>query len=466
MRGAARNILGWLAGVVVAVLLLGGGYLVGLRHAGHDHGPEEGKSTGQEVKQQWTCGMHPFIIRDEPGLCPICHMDLTPVKAGTAGNGGALPAAGGAGPDEIAVDPVTVQNMGVRTEKAALRSLAGNLRTVGLLTYRENSTFSLNSKIDGWVEKLHVNREGQKVVKGQPLLDLYSPELVAAQEEFLLALRNARRLAASPVADVSEGAARLLAAARTRLDYWDIGAAQIAALERSGQPAKTLTLYSRHDGVVTSRKVLEGMRVSAGEELMQVADISRLWVNARLYEYQLPWVSLGQEAEVELPFAVGTVFRGAITHVYPYLDERTRTATARIELDNPGLTLKPQMYATVTIRSAAVQRLAVPADAVLQSGSGQTVFVALGEGRFAARPVRIGLRSEDGYVEVVSGLEAGEQVVVSAQFMLDSESSLREALRKMTAPAPAAAAAEGLPAPGNGAAAGKAPAEPLDDLFR
>ena len=464
MREAAKKILGSLAALAAAVLLIGGGYLAGLSHIGHDHGPGGEPAAGQEVKQQWTCGMHPFIIRDEPGLCPICQMELTPVKAGTAGNSGVLPAAGGAAADEIAVDPVTVQNMGVRTEVAALHSLSGNLRTVGLLTYEEGRTFSLNSKIDGWVEKLHINREGQKVVKGQPLLDLYSPELVAAQEEFLLALRNARRLAASPVAEVSEGAARLLAAARTRLDYWDIGAAQIASLEGSGKPSKTLTLYSRHDGVVTSRKVLEGMRVSAGEELMQVADISRLWVNARIYEYQLPWVSLGQEAEVELPFAVGAVYRGTITHIYPYLDERTRTATARIELDNPGLTLKPQMYATVTIRSAAVQRLAVPADAVLQSGSGQTVFVAQGEGRFAARAVTTGLRGEDGYVEIVSGLQGGEQVVVSAQFMLDAESSLREALRKMSAPAPAA---QGVAtAQGSATVEGQPPAEALDDLFR
>ena len=464
MRGAAKKILGSPAALAAAVLLLGGGYLAGLSHIGHDHGPGGEPAAGQEVKQQWTCGMHPFIIRDEPGLCPICQMELTPVKAGTAGNSGVLPAAGGAAADEIAVDPVTVQNMGVRTEVAALHSLSGNLRTVGLLTYEEGRTFSLNSKIDGWVEKLHINREGQKVVKGQPLLDLYSPDLVAAQEEFLLALRNARRLAASPVAEVSEGAARLLAAARTRLDYWDIGAAQIASLEGSGKPSKTLTLYSRHDGVVTSRKVLEGMRVSAGEELMQVADISRLWVNARIYEYQLPWVSLGQEAEVELPFAVGAVYRGTVAHIYPYLDERTRTATARIELDNPGLTLKPQMYATVTIRSAAVQRLAVPADAVLQSGSGQTVFVAQGEGRFAARAVTTGLRGEDGYVEIVSGLQGGEQVVVSAQFMLDAESSLREALRKMSAPAPAA---QGVAtAPGSATVEGQPPAEALDDLFR
>ncbi len=470
----------WLLIVVLISGAVAGGYYFGARqHDGHNH---KGEVALEKVGQQWTCGMHPFIIRDEPGLCPICHMDLTPVKAGTSGGSSApgpskwrspmdpsyvrdqpgkdsmghdlVPVSedGGDG-NSISIDPVTTQNMGIRSEAAAKRSLATTLRTVGLIAYEEGKKVSINSKIDGWIETLHINREGQDVKKGQPLLALYSPELVAAQEEYLLALRNGGRLAGSPLPEVAESSRRLLAAARTRLQYWDISDAQIETLKASGQPSKTLTLYSRHNGVVIMKKALEGMRVMAGEELLQIADISRIWVNAEIFEYQLPGVSVGQEAEIELPFAAGTVHRGKITHIYPYLKNETRTAVARIELDNPGLAFKPDMYATIRIRSGAVEALAIPADAVLNSGTAQTVFVALGGGKFAPRQVRLGVSGDDGFVQVLSGLEEGERVVVSAQFMLDSESSLREALRKMMGPtsseAPATAAGENL-----------------DDLFR
>ena len=276
---------------------------------------------------------------------------------------------------------------------------------------------------------------------------------MAAQEEYLLALANGRRLAASPVPEVGESAKRLLAAARTRLQYWDISAEQISALETSGQPSKTLILYSRHGGVVISKKALEGMRVMAGEELLQIGDVSRLWINAEIFEYELPWVAVGQEAEIELPYAPGKVHRGKITHIYPYLRNETRTATARIEVDNPALTLKPEMYATIRIRSGAVYTLAVPADAVLNSGRIQTVFVVQEGGKFEPRPVTLGVSGEDGYVQIKEGLKEGERVVVSAQFLLDSESSLREALRKMS-----------------GTASSEVPATPggdqLDDLFK
>ena len=426
---------------------LAGGYFFGARqHLGHDHAGEAGT---EKAGQKWTCGMHPFIIRDEPGLCPICQMELTPVKAGTSeGNEMA------ANPEaSIAIDPVTTQNMGVRSEVVAVRSLSRTLRTVGLITYEEGRKYSVNSKIEGWIEKLHVNREGQEVKPGQPLLAIYSPELVAAQEEYLLALANGRRLAASPVPDVAESAKRLLAAARTRLQYWDISEAQIAALEASGQASKTLTLFSRHGGVVTMKKALEGMRVMAGEELLQIADVSRLWVNAEIFEYELPWMALGLEAEIELPYATGKIHRGKITHIYPYLNNETRTATARIEVDNPGLALKPEMYATVSIRAQAIDTRASPLDAVLNSGTVQTVFVVREGGKFAPRPVTLGVKGDDGYVEVREGLAEGERVVVSAQFLLDSESSLREALRKMSGAVPSEAPA----APGG---------DQLDDLFK
>ncbi|KAB2888762.1 MAG: efflux RND transporter periplasmic adaptor subunit [Desulfobulbaceae bacterium] len=491
--------------IVALVAALGGGYLLGIRSpAGHDHGsPQLGSGTRQEAeeqKQQYTCGMHPFVIQDEPGLCPICGMALTPLKPGAGGSqqqaaavtkwrspmdpGYVRDAPGkdymghdlvpvtdgsGSGGGEITIDPVTAQNMGVRTEPVVRRKLVKTIRTVGMLTYEEGRQFSVNSKIDGWIEKLHVNQEGQMVKKGQPLMEIYSPELVAAQQEFLLALENSRRQLSNPVTEVVQSSERLLEAARTRLKYWDISPGQINAIERSGQITKTMTLYSPHTGVVSMKKALQGMRIMAGEELLQVSDISTIWVNADIFEYELPWVKVGQTARVELPFAAGRVFEGKITYIYPYLKNETRTAGARIELVNPGLELKPDMYATVNIDAGAVdEALAVPVNAVLNSGKGQTVFVARGDGRYEPRQVKTGVVDDSGYVQIVSGLSEGESVVVSAQFMLDSESTLREAVQKMMAPAGAGEKAGAAPEQGGPAAApgAKDKAGDLEDLFK
>lgn len=416
--------------ILIALLTaLGGGYYLGGRHhPGHDdHAAPE-----SDAKTQYTCGMHPFIIQDEPGLCPICNMQLTPLKVGPQGQGGGTE---GAAAGTVSIDPVTTQNMGVRTEPVRRAALARTIRTVGLVAFDEPRQYSINSKSDGWVERLHVNQEGQPVKKGQPLLEIYSPELVAAQHEYLLALRGYQRLADSTLPQVAENARRLLDASRTRLRYWDISEKQIAALEQSGEARKTLTLYSPQGGVVTMKRVLEGMRVMAGEELLQIADLSRVWVNAEIYEYELPWVKVGQTARVELPFAPDQVLSGKITYIYPFVQNETRTVRARIEFPNPGLALKPEMYANVLIDTAAVpDALAVPENAVLKSGKGQTVFVALGEGKFEPRAVVTGVTNDEGLVQILSGLKDGEQVVTSAQFMLDSESKLREAIEKMLAP--------------------------------
>ncbi|MFH0783577.1 MAG: efflux RND transporter periplasmic adaptor subunit, partial [Pseudomonadota bacterium] len=341
------------------------------------------------------------------------------------------------------------------------RKLVKTIRTTGLLTYEEQRQFSVNSKIEGWIEKLFVNQEGQMVKKGQPLMSIYSPELVAAQQEYLLALRNGRKLADNPVTEVVESSGRLLDAARTRLKYWDINDEQIATIEKSGQVTKALTLFSPHTGVVTKKKALEGMRVMAGEELLQISDISHIWINADIFEYEMPWVKVGQTARLELPFIQGKTFTGKITYIYPYLKTETRTAKARIELANPGFELKPDMYANVQIDTEPVSgTLAIPGNAILNSGMGQTVFVAQEGGKFEPRVIKSGVVDDNGYVQILLGLSEGESVVVSAQFMLDSESSLREALRKMTAPA------DQQPKGSEGASTSKDAPEKLDDLFK
>ncbi len=469
--------------VAALATALGGGYLLGSGRHVDEHAPDTA-AKGTEGKVQYTCGMHPFVIQDEPGTCPICGMKLTPMKPEGAAQAATaerkvkhwvspmdptyvrdepgkdhmghdlVPVYEGGAGGSIQIDPVTTQNMGIRTEAVSRRNLTRSIRTVGLVTYDEPRQFSVNSKIDGWVERLIVNQEGQPVKKGQPLLELYSPELVAAQQEYLLALQNSRKLAQSPFPEIAESAKRLLDASKTRLKFWDISAKQIEALEQTGQVRKTLTLYSPQSGVVTMKKVVEGMRVMAGEELLQISDLSRVWVNADIYEFELPWVKVGQSAKVELPFAPGKSLEGKITYIYPYLQNETRTVKARIEFPNPGLELKPDMFANVLIETAPVaDALAVPEHAVLKSGKGQTVFVALGEGKFEPRSIQIGVTNEEGYVQILNGLKEGERVVTSAQFMLDSESKLREAIQKMMGPKEEPA----MPAAGD--------KKKLDDLF-
>ena len=475
--------------VLVAIGLgvaLAGGYWAGTMR--HDHpAADAAKPSAGAEKVKYTCGMHPFIIQDEPGICPICNMELTTLKPGTGGQGSGerqvkhwaspmdptyvrekpgkdymghdlVPVYADGGTGGVAVDPVIQQSMGVRTAVVEVRNLHRSLRAIGLVAYDEARQYAVNSKVDGWIERLYVNQSGQPVRKGQPLLDIYSPDLVAAQQEYLLALESSKRLTQSPFQEVASGSRRLLDAARNRLRYWDISEQQINQLEQTGQAKKSLTLYSPYSGIVTMKTALQGMRVMAGEELLQIADLSQVWVNAEIYEQDLPWVKVGQSARVELPYATGNVLEGKVDTIYPYLSAETRTVKARIVFTNPGLELKPDMYANVQIVTDAVRGVpAIPADAVLRSGQGAVVFVVRGDGKFDPRPVQIGASGDDGYVQILSGLNAGDNVVTSAQFMLDSESKLREAIRKMMEPQ----------APAQGAAPQK-PAEKqkLDDLFK
>lgn len=443
------------------IVVMGGLFFVGYGpDGGHDHPGEPGiwESLRQgELGQAWaaavqkyTCSMHPFIIRDHPGNCPICGMALVPVKPSTTGAGG-----GGGNTGVITVDPATQQSMGIRTAKVVRKELQRAIRTVGVVGYEEPRQYSINAKVDGWVERLYVNETGGTVKKGQPLLSIYSPDLVTAQEEFLLARRNNDALKNNMLPEIAEGAKQLLESSRKRLRYWDISEAQIAALARSGTVAKNLVLYAPYNGIVTAKRVEQGMYVKAGMELFQLSDISRVWVYADVYEYELPWVKVGQTVRIELPYGAPQL-TGTVDKVYPYVESKTRTVKARISLDNRSLQLKPDMYVTVRLAASTVKDvLVVPAEAVLYSGEKTTVFVALGGGKFEPRPVTLGLQDDHGLVEVRSGLKADEVVVTSAQFMLDSESTLRGAFQKMSAPKPP-------PAP---AAPGKKD-ENLEDLFK
>lgn len=444
------------------------------------------KSAPQE-KKLYTCSMHPFIVSEKPGNCPICGMTLVPVKSAEAAGGSEAAAAGGGAkgarkilyyrnpmnptvtspvpakdemgmdyvpvyegeggePGTIRVDPNTIQSIGVRTTLVKVGKLKKVIRTVGRVTYDESRIATINSKVNGWIEKLYVNTTGQEVRKGEPLIDIYSPDLVSAQQEYLIARKHFEQVKSSPFPEVVESARELLDSAKKRLDYWDINAAQVEKLERTEEVRKTLTLYSPFHGVVVSKAAFDGTRVMAGMELFRIANLSRIWVQADVYEYELPWVKPGTPATVTLDYIPGKKFHGTITYVYPYLEGKTRTATARVELVNPGIQLKPDMFAHVEL-SPQVKGKAVliPSEAIIRSGIRNVVFVDKGSGRFQPREVALGLEGEEGTVQVLSGLSGDERIVVSAQFLLDSESSLKEALKKFQSGAAGSQAGQGAP---------------------
>ena len=366
--------------------------------------------------------MHPWIIMPEPGQCPICGMDLVPIDPEKLSG-------------EVTIDPVVVQKMGVRLGEVTTGPLTRTIRTVGDVAYAEPRVRDVNLKVSGWIEKLHVDKAGATIEKGEPLFTIYSPKLFSAQEEYLLALRG-RGAATRP------GEASIVRSARTRLRYFDITAEQIEALERRGRPAKTMTIRSPHGGTVVEKHVKEGMHVTPGTRLYRIADLSRVWVMATIYEYQLPYLEEGQEATMSLPYIPGQSFRGKVDHVYPYMRSRTREARARLVFPNPKGLLKPGMFANVRIHSTlAEDRVLAPRAAVMDTGKRQVALVYRGEGRFEPRDLETGITTDSGKVEILDGLEPGERVVTSGQFLIDSEAKMRESLAKMVRGAQAGARA-------------------------
>jgi Cu(I)/Ag(I) efflux system membrane fusion protein/cobalt-zinc-cadmium efflux system membrane fusion protein len=292
----------------------------------------------------------------------------------------------------------------------------------------------VHTKIQGWVERLFVHYEGELVERGQPLLEIYSPALVSTQEELLLAARYRDSTRDSRFEDVSRGGEDLFRATRRRLELWDISKREIEHLLETGDVRKTLTLEATSGGVVTHLMVRKGMEVGPNNNLYTIADLSRVWLYADVYEYELPWVREGQRAVVDLSYLPGRSFEGEVTYVYPFLDPKTRTARVRVELDNPDLILKPDMFANVTIETEAREDvLAIPEEAVIRSGRRSLAVVAVDEGRFSPREIVLGIDSGDGWVEVQEGLAEGDRVVTSGQFLIDSESKLQEVVQKMLA---------------------------------
>lgn len=338
---------------------------------------------------------------------------------------------GKASPGEVRIDPVVVQDIGVRTEKARHETLTRDIRTVGRVTYDEDGLVRLHPKYSGWVDKVYADKTGQQVKKGEPLLAIYSPQLVSSQQEYLLALENASGLNLSPFADVRQGAAGLLASTRNRLSLFDMPTWQIEKLQRDRKVMKDVILDSPISGIVTAIGAREGDKIGPETELYAIADLYRIWVLADLYENDMPWVAKGDTVNIQLADIRGRSFEGRVDYIYPYLDAKARTIKVRIELDNPQLLLKPDMYANVAIHSdKQIDAVTIPSDAVMRTGTRNLIFIQDAPGKFEPREVELGV-SSNGRIQILKGVTEGDTVVTSAQFLIDSESKIREAAARM-----------------------------------
>ncbi len=384
-------------------------------------GAESGKKPeGKRKVLYWRAPMDPNYISDKPGKSPM-GMDLVPVYEDEVSSG------------QVNISPTVVQQIGVTTTEVKKGPFARTITTYGTTAWNEASLAALTTKIDGWIEKLNVNETGQLVKKGQPLIEIYSPQLLNAQQEYLSALDEARSIGKSSYGYIAEASRKLPEAARMRLKLWDISDAQIAELRRTGKVRKTLVLYAPIDGIVTDREVIAGEYVKAGRSLVKIAGLQPIWVMGSLYEDEIPLVKKGMKVAVMFDTLPGETFEGTVDYLYPYLKGKSRTSQVRVVLPNAKKEILPQMYGTVKIRvPVAAEALQIPDNAVIRASStDNVVFIALGEGRFSGRKVVLGPRGDNGMLMVRAGLEPGERVVTTAQFMLDSESQLREAIQAM-----------------------------------
>jgi Cu(I)/Ag(I) efflux system membrane fusion protein len=449
--------------VVLAIGLgLGGGaaYLLSRGAPGHDHA-----TPSAQAKTRYTCPMHPTIVSDHSGDCPICGMALVKVGGASRAAGGErkvafyrspmdakqtspvprkdemgmdyLPvyedeASGAASPVEglatVNIEPQRQQLIGLRTVEASVGAVGASWRTVGKVAVDETNVHHVNIKVGGFVDTVYVDYVGKAVRRGERLFSIYSPDLLSVQQEYLLALRTRKALSEGGVAT---GAGNdLVESARERLRLWDIPDSEVRRLEETGKPTKNLTMYSPMTGVVTKKDIVMGHRLNEGDMPYEITDLSRVWVLADAYETDLARIRPGMPATLSLQAYPNQTFKGKVIFIDPILDARTRTAKVRLEFANPKAELKPEMFGEVTLQSEKREGLRIPADAVIDSGTRKVVFVALEEGKFQPREVEVGSVNGDS-VEIVSGLQAGDKVVTRANFLIDSESRLRASLAAM-----------------------------------
>jgi RND family efflux transporter MFP subunit len=403
-------------------------------HEGHDT-PAPGTQAGHEGHGQapakpvkYHCAMHPTYTSDKPGQCPICGMTLVLQKKGEA-NLSTLK-----GRASVTVDAERRQLIGLRLGSAEKKKFATTIRAVGRVEANERLLSAVSLKFPGWIERLRVSAVGDVVEKGEPLFDIYSPELLEAQRNYLLAIEAQRQAKEAGASDGTSFADRNVKSARERLLLWDLTEQQIHDLEAAKEPKTHVAIHSKSRGVVTKRTAMQGGYVQPGADLFEIVDLSTVWIKAEVYEYELADLKPGLTAEIQLASQPGKPVEGKIVYIYPTLSEMTRTVSVRLEVPNPEGRLKPGMFSIVSLQVDLGERVVIPDEAILDSGLRQIVFLDAGEGRLLPQEVVAGPRS-DGRVAILSGLSGGEKIVVSGTFLVDAESRLKAAVQEQGQPA-------------------------------
>lgn len=407
--------------IMIFIALSGGGWYA-WQHFGHDHAAE-GKP-GQE-KQLYTCPMHPFIIKDKPGSCPICGMDLVKKIDGAA--------AGAQTPEQkqqadmighVSLSPTQRVMANVATIEAKQQTLTKEINAVGIVQFDQSRQTKVTAWIAGRIDKLHVNTVGSYVNKDKPVAEVYSPDLLSTQQEYLLAVKSRNQLKNSPIPAISQNGDGLVQSAKQRLMLFGVKESQIAELEKAGKPNIRLPIYTPLSGIVIEKMVQQGQYVNTGEVLFNIADLSTVWVEVEVYENEFPNIHIGQQVQIRSQSFPNKPFTGSISFIYPFLDPKTRTVKARVAMPNPGMKLKPDMFVNAVIRVPLSKGIVVPVTAVIDTGKRQLVWVETAAGMFEPRDVQVGQRTDE-QVQILSGLKTGDKVAVSGAYLIDSESQLK-----------------------------------------
>lgn len=406
---------------LILVALAGGGWYA-WQHKGHDHEAEQKAAQGKTL---YTCSMHPFIIKDKPGTCPICGMELIKKIDGAAG--------GAQTPEQkqqaemighVSLSPTQRVMANVATMEAKQQSLSKEINAVGIVQFDQSRQARVTAWIAGRIDKLNVNTVGAFVTKNKPVAEVYSPDLLATQQEYLLAIRSRDQLKNSPIPSISQNGDGLVASAKQRLMLFGVKESQIAELEKAGKPNIRLPIYTPLSGVVIEKMVQQGQYVNTGDPLFNIADLSTVWVEVEVYENEFPNIRIGQKVEIRSQSFPGKPFTGRVAFIYPFLDPKTRTVKARVEMPNPGMQLKPDMFVNAIIKVPLGSAIVVPVTAVMDTGKRQVVWVESQPGMFEPRDVQVGQQTDD-KIQVLSGLKPGDKVAVSGGYLIDSESQLK-----------------------------------------